>query len=64
MALGRGFPKSIENGENLSSEELKKLGINMSPIHIDFMIGTSDMKIEAETKNGKKTIFENGNFII
>lgn len=64
LALGRGFPKVVDGGEKLSSDELRKLGINTSNIHVDFMIGTDDMKIVAETKNGKKVIFENGNFII
>lgn len=63
LALGNGFPTTIPNGANLSREELLELGINSSSNHVDFMIGTSDLKIEAETKNGKQLIFKNGNFI-
>ena len=32
--------------------------------HTDFMIGTSDLEIEADTNQGKKLIFKNGNFNI
>ena len=63
LALGDGFPTTIPNGASLSREELLELGINSSSNHVDFMIGTSDLKIEAETKNGKQLIFKNGNFI-
>ena len=43
-------------------EEKEK--INMSNVHTDFMIGTSDLEIEATTNEGKKLIFTNGNFNI
>ncbi len=63
LALGNGFPNCIPNGENMSSDELLEHGINQSNNHVDFMIGTSDLTIEAETKTGKQLIFKNGNFI-
>ena len=41
------------------------MGLNVSDVHVDFMIGTSDLKIEALTHDNKEiTIFENGNFIL
>lgn len=64
LALGSGFSKCFPNYKCLSDEELVKLGYNNSPIHTDFMIGTSDLEIEADTKEGKKLIFKNGNFNI
>lgn len=65
IALGDGFPLTIENGETMSKEELMKLGINKSDIHVDFMIGTKDLKITGKDKEGKEyTIFEDGNFKI
>ena len=62
LALGDGFPDCIEDGINQDRETLKEKGINHSQNHVDFMIGTSDLEIEAETKDGKKHIFKNGNF--
>lgn len=64
LALGRGFNQAIPNGFNMSKEELLKNGINQSKTHIDFMIGTEDLNIEAETEKGKILIFKNGNFNI
>lgn len=64
LALGDGYRKTIIDGDKLTIEELKNIGFNISKTHVDFMIGTSDLKIEAETKEGKKIIFKNGNFNI
>jgi len=63
LALGDAFPMLIDNYENLTKEELDKIEINKSIIHVDFMIGTKDLKIEAIDYNNKKhIIFENGNW--
>ena len=63
LALGAGFAECIENGLNLSKKELKEKGINISKNHVDFMIGTDDLKIEGITKSKEKIlIFENGKF--
>ena len=48
----------------MTKEELVQKGMNSSKVHVDFMIGTADLEIEAETKNGKVLIFKNGNFNI
>lgn len=64
LALGDGFPECIKNGVNMTKKELLKNGINQSDNHIDFMIGTEDLEIEADTKYGKKLIFKKENFNI
>ena len=64
LALGCGFKLVLPNGQNMSDEELRENGINISLDHTDFMIGTSDLEIEAETNVGRKLIFKNGNFNI
>lgn len=64
LALGDSFQTVISGGENMSPEQLDKLGLNQSKIHEDFMIGTSDLSIEAETAYGRKLIFKDGNFNI
>lgn len=64
LALGAGFKKCIVDGIFLSDEELLELGINVSTIHVDFMIGTPDLEITATTYDNQKVkIFENGNFV-
>lgn len=63
LALGLGFGECIKDGLTLSKEELKEKGVNDSLTHVDFMIGTKDLKITGLTKDGKTVdIFVNGNF--
>lgn len=63
LALGQGFTKCIKKKENITNEELLEKGLNISKVHVDFMIGTPDLEITAETYDGKKIkILENGNF--
>ena len=64
LALGNGFPECVKDGELMTEEELIEYGVNPSKNHVDFMIGTSDLEIEATTNEGKKLIFTNGNFNI
>ncbi|MBW9145989.1 aminopeptidase [Clostridium sp. CM027] len=63
LAIGKAYPVCIKNGENLSSEELAKLGVNDSFVHEDFMVGTGDLQIIGITADGKEIpIFKSGNF--
>ena len=56
---------NIKNGTNMTEEELKKFGYNVSNIHVDFMFGSRDMEIVGTTHTGEKvTIFRKGNFVI
>ena len=61
FALGRGFTDCIKDFEKYTQEDYIKMGLNQSMIHVDFMIGTKDLTINAYTKDGKKVeIFKNG----
>lgn len=64
LALGDGFSDCISNGTSMSKDQLLSLGVNQSKQHVDFMIGTPDLEIEAETEQGITKIFKNGNFNI
>ncbi len=65
LALGFAFPEAIKHGIHMSHEELKKTGINLSSgVHIDAMMETNHLEIEAETKNGKQLIYQNGKITI
>lgn len=64
LALGTGFINCINDNEMYSSEQLIEMGVNPSKNHVDFMIGTNDLNIEAETEKGKVLIFKNGRFNI
>ena len=63
LALGMGFADTIRDFEKKTLEECRGLGINDSMIHVDFMIGTEDMNIDAKTRDGKTVpVFRNGNW--
>lgn len=64
LALGKGNPSTIDNYQNLTQKDLDNSGINNSNVHVDFMIGTPDLEIIADTQKGKKKIFKKGNFNI
>ncbi len=60
LAIGRAYPL-IEGGHKLDRSEWEKNGLNDSLMHVDFMIGSADLNIDATTKNGQTVpIFRNG----
>ena len=64
IAFGEAYP-CIEGGQKMTKEELKAHGLNDSITHVDFMIGTADMKIVGLTADGQEVdIFVDGNFAI
>lgn len=62
IALGDAFPECLKGAEEESVEERRNRGLNHSDNHVDFMIGTDDLNIMAETKDGEMLIFRNGGF--
>jgi len=63
LALGQSFAECIQDGLNKTTEELVALGLNQSLNHVDFFIGTNDLEVVAETKDGQFIkIMEQGNF--
>ncbi len=61
LALGRGFSDCVKDYEKYSQQDFDQMGINNSMIHVDFMIGSEDLKITAHLKNGTDVpIFVNG----
>ena len=63
LAIGRGFNSLVPGYENMSDDELFKLGINRSMSHVDFMIGDETLSIVGTTEEGKEVqIFKAGNW--
>ncbi len=62
LAVGEGFPECLIGYENMTLEECREKGINDSIIHVDFMIGTADLSIDAVTDDGVVPIFREGNW--
>ena len=65
FALGEAYPFCIEGGEDMTEDELKENGANLSITHVDFMVGTEDLEIVGITRQGKEIpVFLKGNFVI
>jgi len=61
LALGAGFIDTIRDYDQYTLEECHEMGINDSMIHVDFMIGTADLEIDAVTADGTIVpVFRNG----
>ena len=64
LAIGKGFSECIKDGLKMTKEELMEHGINDSLTHVDFMIGTADLRIVGKTADNQEVvIFDNGNFV-
>ena len=64
LAFGEAYP-CIEGGRDMTKEQLKEKGLNDSITHVDFMIGTADLKIVGTTHDGREVdVFVNGNFAL
>lgn len=63
FAIGRAYPTCVKGGDEIPKDRLKSVGLNDSDVHVDFMVGTKDLEITAETTDGKTVaVFEDGNF--
>ena len=61
LALGQGFNECLKGFEELTPDECTARGINDSMIHVDFMIGSPDLVIDAYTKDGETVrLFDKG----
>lgn len=61
FALGRGYSESVPDYHEKTKEEIRAAGVNESMIHVDFMIGTSDLSIVGRCKDGSTVqIFKDG----
>ena len=63
LALGMGFADTIDDYQHKTLEECRKLGVNDSMIHEDFMIGCDSMDIDAICADGSVVpVFRKGNW--
>ena len=54
LALGRGYAMCLKKGAKLSEEEMVESGLNTgASVHVDFMIGSSDLQVTGETESGE-----------
>ena len=61
FALGKSYNECIEGGLSMEEDQLEQCGLNQSFVHVDFMVGTSDLSIVANTySNEQIPIFVHG----
>ena len=61
LALGQCIRFCIKDGETMTDEELLASGCNVSGIHVDFMIGSGEMRVDGILENGEiEVILRNG----
>ena len=61
VALGAGFKEVLPDGDDLTTSEAQKRGVNNSIIHVDFMVGSEDLAIDGIRADGSEApIFRNG----
>lgn len=61
LALGAGFKEVLPDGDDLTTSEAQKRGVNNSIIHVDFMVGSEDLAIDGIRADGSEApIFRNG----
>lgn len=63
LAFGNAYELCMEGVEGMTKEEKKAKGVNESLVHVDFMIGSSDLIIDGIGFDDSITpIFRNGNW--
>lgn len=64
LAIGDAYSFCLENGKDLTPEEIKETGINTSLVHCDFMMGSEEMEIDGVTSDGiVEPIFRKGQWV-
>ena len=65
IALGNGYRPSVKGGSEMSDDEFKKAGGNVSQTHVDFMIGSKEISVDGITSDGKtEPLLKNGDWVI
>jgi len=52
LALGRAYKYTLQDAKNLTDEEFKARGGNVSMVHVDFMVGSDKMDIDGLQADG------------
>jgi aminopeptidase len=65
FALGNSYPNTLQNSRGLTDDEMRERGMNVSKVHVDFMIGTADLEVVAINGDEKEVqLFKNGVWVI
>lgn len=63
LALGAAYAFTLQDGINMTKEQLAERGMNQSLTHVDFMMGSPEMSIDGIADDGSvDPIFRNGDW--
>lgn len=65
IAIGQAYPTTVAGAVQWTEEERQERGVNVSNVHVDFMIGSAEMDIDGITAAGEIVpVFRKGEWAI
>lgn len=65
IALGNGYTKCVEGAEGWTQDQLRAAGVNLSLVHLDFMIGSDEVSVFGVRSDGREEkLIDNGRFVV
>lgn len=52
IALGLAYPVSVDGGQDMAPDELNKAGLNTSTVHLDFVVGSTELSVSGIDSGG------------
>lgn len=63
FAFGAAYADTVVNGDKLTASQKKKIGMNESMTHVDFMVGGPELTVTGVDAKGKEVVLlKNGNW--